>query len=123
MRPRISASKKTLDELRRRVKVAATAGNLTIFRKATAILLALEGNTFESIAKAVSSTAESVGIWLQQFYSEAVGSADEWKVVWTAAKVTKVAEDTADRRYQARSRSWWLSRRVLAKPDDSGLYL
>ena len=67
MRPRISASKKTLDELRHRVKVAATAGNLTIFRKATAILLALEGNTFESIAKAVSSTAESVGIWLQQF--------------------------------------------------------
>jgi transposase len=67
MRPRISASKKTLDELRYRVKAASTAGDLTLFRKTSAVLLALEGNSFEFVAKIISVTAETVGIWLQQF--------------------------------------------------------
>ena len=70
MKPRISVSKRILNELDHQVNAASKAGDLTRFKKAKAISLVVAGYTYHAAANVLEITADSVSTWVNRFMTD-----------------------------------------------------
>lgn len=89
MRPRISASKRIVNQLHTKVNLAKDIGDIKMARKAQGLLGVLAGTSYEEIAAILCVSTEAIRLWVSDLLVDGVQSISSKKSPGRPARLTK----------------------------------